>query len=226
MPPLESVLTEYSESFHHVIPYELQHGAAYLFNLTREQPDFASITPSNLAANIQRTEQLLKIHHADLGIGRYAELRNIYPSEQYQSRNLHLGIDLSIAVNTPIYTPLDGRVHSYNNNQQAGDYGPTLILEHSLNKIKFYTLYGHLSLASIEHCSEKQIVTKGQQIATAGDSNINGGWPTHLHFQIISDINGYHGDYPGVCSQQESEYFLANCPNPNLILNIAALKEQ
>jgi murein DD-endopeptidase MepM/ murein hydrolase activator NlpD len=41
-------------------------------------------------------------------------------------------------------------VHSFNYNTGLGDYGPTIILEHKIEDHKFYTLYGHLSLESID----------------------------------------------------------------------------
>ncbi len=48
----------------------------------------------------------------------------------------------------------------------------------------------------------------------------NGDWPPHLHFQIISEIGEYKGDFPGVSSVENREYFLRICPDPNLILRI------
>jgi hypothetical protein len=38
---------------------------------------------------------------------------------------------------------LDGRVHSFQNNDSLGNYGPTIILEHQVEDLTFYTLYGH-----------------------------------------------------------------------------------
>ena len=34
----------------------------------------------------------------------------------------------------------------------------------------------------------------------------------------------YRGDYPGVCAPSERERWLAQCPDPTLLLRIAALK--
>jgi len=48
----------------------------------------------------------------------------------------------------------------------------------------------------------------------------NGQWPPHLHFQIIVDMEDWIGDYPGVCKLSEREKFLANCPDPDIILQM------
>jgi hypothetical protein len=41
-----------------------------------------------------------------------------------------------------------------------------------------------------------------------------------LHFQIIEEISNTFGDYPGVCSKSDLDYYLKNCPDPNLLLKI------
>jgi murein DD-endopeptidase MepM/ murein hydrolase activator NlpD len=109
-------------------------------------------------------------------------------------------------------------VHSYKNNNNLGDYGPTIILEHKISNTKFYTLYGHLSLASITSLKIGQKFVKGEQIATLGNISVNGDYPPHLHFQIIRDIQDSFGDYPGVCSKKDLEFYIRNCPDPNLLL--------
>lgn len=165
--------------------------------------------------------------NAKVAFGGYIETRNIYQRSNYfknlnpqTERNIHLGLDLWIAAETPIYSPLDGIVHSFKNNTNFGDYGPTIILEHKIEYIGFYTLYGHLSLASIENLTIGQKFKQGDQIATLGDATVNGDYPPHLHFQIIKDLQGYVGDYPGVCSKQDLEFFRDNCPDPNLLLKL------
>ncbi|HEY0058043.1 MAG TPA: peptidoglycan DD-metalloendopeptidase family protein, partial [Flavisolibacter sp.] len=132
----------------------------------------------------------------------------------------HLGVDIWGPAGVPVYAPLPGTVHSFAFNDAFGDYGATLILEHELEGIIFYTLYGHLSLHSIEDKQEGETVEKGQWIAAFGEPAENGQWPPHLHFQIIQDLGAYRGDYPGVCAVSEKEVYLANCPDPDLVLNM------
>jgi len=57
-------------------------------------------------------------------------------------------------------------------------------------------------------------------IAHFGEPNENGHWPPHLHFQIILDMELKQGDYPGVCKYSERQKYLANCPDPDFILQM------
>ena len=137
-----------------------------------------------------------------------------------EPRRLHLGVDIWGPAGTPIYAPLEGTVHSFAFNDAYGDYGATLILQHELDGVIFHTLYGHLSLHSIEDKREGQDIAKGDWIAAFGEPAENGQWPPHLHFQVIQDMRGMKGDFPGVCKFSERETYLANGPDADLILGM------
>lgn len=165
--------------------------------------------------------------NAVVAFGGYTETRNIYQRSEHfnqlnldTERNIHLGMDLWLDEGSSIYSPLDATVHSFKNNQNFGDYGPTIILKHRLEDVVFYTLYGHLSLDSIGNLREGQLFRQGERIGSLGDASVNGDYPPHLHFQIIRNIGDALGDYPGVCSRKDLEFYLENCPDPNLLLKI------
>ncbi len=168
----------------------------------------------------------LKKNNAKVAFGGYIEGRNIYQRSpifrngQYPERNIHIGLDLWIEAGTPVLAALDGKIHSFKNNVALGDYGPTIILEHEIENQKFYTLYGHLSLESIEGISIGQFFKKGEYLASIGNSEVNGDYAPHLHFQIIKNIENYWGDYPGVCNTNDLNFYIENCPDPNLLLKI------
>ncbi|CAF0773244.1 unnamed protein product [Adineta steineri] len=155
-------------------------------------------------------------------LGGYGEERNIYSQGAQFAENdrcIHLGVDITLKANTLIYAPLAGRIHSFQNNDKPFDYGPTIILEHDLDKnIHFYTLYGHLSLISLENLTVGQSFEPGQLVGYIGSKSENGGWSPHLHFQIISDMDNMKGDYPGVASKIDALTMLHKCPDPQLIL--------
>lgn len=146
--------------------------------------------------------------------------RSAFTIESPEPRRLHLGIDIWGAAGTPIFAPLGGMIHSFAFNDHFGDYGATLILLHQLDGFPFYTLYGHVCLKDIENISTGQYVTRGQKIAHFGLPHENGHWPPHLHFQLILDMGLYDGDYPGVCRYSEREYYLNNCPDPDVVLQM------
>ena len=172
--------------------------------------------------------QQLNKANARYGIGGYAEHRTVYriskvfdatePGEE--ARRLHLGTDIWGKPKTAVMAPLDGIVHSFAFNNQFGDYGATIILSHLLDGFSFYTLYGHLSFNSIKNIEEGNRIEKGDLLAEFGIPAENGSWPPHLHFQIILDIGEWKGDYPGVCKFTEREKWLANSPDPDLIIQL------
>ncbi len=169
----------------------------------------------------------IKKNNAKAAFGGYLEHRGIYKRSTYfneqnpkTERDIHLGLDLWIEANTPVFSPLDGKIHSFKNNTNYGDYGPTIILQHQIDAFEFYSLYGHLSLESIENLKIGTYVKQGQQIALLGSAEVNGDYPPHLHFQIIKDIQDYEGDYPGVSNQLDLEFYKVNCPDPNLLLGL------
>ena len=61
-------------------------------------------------------------------------------------------------------------------------------------------------------------MSKNNQIATLGNADENGHWPPHLHFQLMFDMEGKQGDYPGVAKFSEKEIWQKNIPDPGLIL--------
>ena len=164
---------------------------------------------------------------AKVAYGGYNEKRTLYQrsvifkSESTpSSRNIHIGLDLWCEAGTSVLAALDGTVHSYKDNEGFGNYGPTIILEHIVGDSTFYTLYGHLSRDSIKNLSFGQIVEAGDKIGTLGSRRVNGDYAPHLHFQVIKDMQGFTGDYPGVAASDKLDFYLENCPDPNLLLKI------
>ena len=171
-------------------------------------------------------ENHLRKNNSKVAFGGYNEERNLYKSslifndEEKEERSIHIGMDLWIKAGTPVLAALDGIVYGFDFNAGKGNYGPTIILKHRIENQSFYTLYGHLSVESIENIEIGTLFKKGQQLATLGDAAVNGGYSPHLHFQIIKNIGENFSDYPGVCNKKDLDFYLKNCPNPNLLLKI------
>lgn len=175
--------------------------------------------PDDIEAAITWFENYRNKKGAKFLYGGYREVRSLYNNfslfnKEGNLRNLHLGIDIWGDAGTQIYTPWGGMVHSYKYNSNPGDYGSTIILQHQVETINFYTLYGHLSIKSLENVELGRFVTRGVPFAQLGEAEENGGYPPHLHFQIILDMGINEGDYPGVCSLAEAQGYLQNSPNP------------
>ena len=80
-----------------------------------------------------------------------------------------------------------------------------------------------MSLESLGGLKPGKTIRKGEVFASIGDINVNGGWPPHLHFQIITDLMGGSGNFPGVARPSQQQVWKSICPDPNLILRIPGL---
>ncbi len=166
-----------------------------------------------------------------ISIGRYDEPRLLYVSPLFatgprvtdEHRTIHIGLDLFAVAGTPVYAPLDGVVHAFNDNNAIQDYGPVIILAHATDDgTPFFTLYGHLSRESLAGLAVGQRIMAGQQFATMGTAEVNVGWTPHLHLQIITDLLGLDTDFPGVARPSQRPIWTALCPDPNLLARVPA----
>jgi 4-aminobutyrate aminotransferase-like enzyme/Ser/Thr protein kinase RdoA (MazF antagonist) len=166
-----------------------------------------------------------------VGIGRYDEPRLLYTSQLFggssnptdERRSIHLGLDLFVEPGTRLYAPLAGVVHTLANNASPLDYGPVVILRHATaDGQQFFTLYGHLSTDTLGQLQVGQAIAKGQQFARVGTAQENGGWPPHLHSQVILDLLDRGANFPGVARASERAVWTSLSPDPNLLLGIPA----
>ena len=224
MAPFENLITQLTDV--KVIAPGISYADYVAIDLSDKNPDLNKELLSDAAAFENYIENYLSKKNALVAFGGYNEIRNLYKrstifnGEDFDERNIHIGLDLWIKEGTDVVAALQGTVHSFNFNNSLGDYGPTIILEHQLEDVQFYTLYGHLSLESISNLEIGNQFQKGEKIGTLGNASVNGGYSPHLHFQIIKNIDQNSGDYPGVCSKNKLAYYLENCPDPNLLLKI------
>ena len=191
----------------------------------------SELTPE-LIQDPMRCKEYLEQHcnqnKAQLAYGGYLENRDLYAKNDLfqgsEARCIHLGVDFWCDDTHHVLAPFSGRIHSFANNAAAGDYGPTLILEHrkdwSITPFEGYTLYGHLALESMAAWQIGQPVDVGESLARLGSACENGGYAPHLHFQLILDLQQQEGDYPGVCTTSQIEFYTSNCPDPLPLLGL------
>lgn len=219
---LHNLLLHYRHTLHPVLAFN---------------PDTDKLLPLDFtAANTELNEDIItytkhfawhinqKLEGYRYGIGGYNEDRILYKRSKHfdgkEPRTIHLGIDIWAAAGTKVYAPLGGVVHSVAFNNNFGDYGATIILQHQIDGITFHTLYGHVSVKDLAALQPGKFISRGELMAHFGEPSENGDWPPHLHFQIIEDMECKEGDYPGVCSVSERERYLTNCPDADLVLNM------
>ena len=98
---------------------------------------------------------------------------NGFITQGIDTLNSHNGIDIISYKGDKIKSALDGIVIFSGDNR---DLGNLLIISHSYN---YFTLYGHCDSIFVE---QREIVRKGQMIATVGESGET--TAPHLHFEI------------------------------------------
>lgn len=151
-------------------------------------------------------------------IGRYNEKRpNMYNAELFDGkRDIHMGLDFWVPPGTPVHAFAGGTVLFLRDNDNPGDYGPTIVTQHSVGDVILYALFGHLNCASLDHVRTGMLLHRGDVFAEVGNESENGGWIPHLHFQL-SWIRPDQPDMPGVVSGEEHSDALKRYPDPQLV---------
>lgn len=243
---LENVLKKNRQQFRSVVDFSAATDKLLQLDFTETNKELTSALIEDTAAFSQYVNNKLASANAKYGIGGYNEDRVLYKRSKHfetawsskvssiggdlpagqaglegaETRSIHLGIDIWGNAGIKVYVPIGGTVHSFAFNDNFGDYGATIVLQHQLDTIEFHTLYGHVSLKDLVPLQEGKYMSRGELLGHFGEPSENGDWPPHLHFQIIEDMRLNEGDYPGVCTNSEKEKYLINCPDADLILDM------
>jgi len=194
-------------------------------NLSLEKVELSNTSEFN-----QFVFEQLKSQGKTFGVGGYLEHRAIYrrsgmfATAEEDFRNIHLGVDIWTEAGAPVFLPFPGKVFGLQDNSGFGNYGSTIILEHEISGRKLFSLYGHLTLTDLEKLRIGQEIDAGEIFCHVGPFPENGDWPPHLHFQLMWNLEGNVGDYPGVCSKRDLSRYVENCPDPNFMLKSKVLK--
>lgn len=190
--------------------------------------DLASGDPSaNRAGPLTaRIRAQLAASAAPIGYGGWGEARALYTEAAFQpgrlgeeARSIHLGVDISAPVGSPLYAPHAGIVHAVEAAPSEQDYGHLLVLRHQTDEGEaFYSLYGHLDHEVLGRWQLGQSVAAGQCIGHIGSVADNGGWWPHVHVQLILDLLDGPANFDGACRPSEQATWLALCPDPAALL--------
>ena len=186
--------------------------------------DPAENAPAALERRVQRR---LTEHRATIGVGGYDEARLIYawPNEPaaIEPRTIHIGLDLSLASGSPLYAPLDGTVHAFENAAGHHDYGPVIVLRHltdDAEPVEFFSLYGHLSVDSLSGLRVGQRIAQGTEFGRIGSAPTNGDWWAHVHVQLVTDMLDVPCNVDGAVRASQRRVWKSLSPDPNLLLGI------
>ena len=222
---INALLAKHQSEFAQVVDFNPAQEKIIGLDFTADNSELSFDVVSDTTLFSPYIDSVLNENNAKFGVGGYLEHRTVYARSKHfdteagEPRRLHLGVDIWGKVNTPVYAFMDAKVHSFAFNNNFGDYGATIILEHQLENETFFSLYGHLSLKNLEELLEGKFIKKGEVFCDFGKAEENGFWPAHLHFQLMCDMEGKKGDYFGVGKFSEKNIWEQKLPNPNLILN-------
>ena len=206
-----------SQKFQKIKQPDLRIGSLFLGNFSSYQ---------NTIEFSNKIQQLKEKNLDTLLAAGYLEPRPVYSTDAFkiegnsgpEYRMYHPGIDCWIDKQTPVHAICDGEIFNFADNSIEKDYGPPIILKHTINEdFVFFTLYGHLIKKSLDSLKIGTQIKKGDHIAFIGSETENGNWPPHLHFQMMFDVLGYETNFPGVCSPSQLPVWSSLCPDPNLL---------
>ena len=222
--PISEVLEKNQQAIQPLMRLGVKPGDIVEMDFTSNNASLKNLDVSDTGQFVKYMESLLE-DYKKIGVGGYGEDRWIYRRStlfdgEKESRSIHLGVDIWVPDGTKVYAPLDATVHSFDNNDNYGDYGATIILTHRLDGVEFHTLYGHLGTSSLDGLYKGKEINGGSAFASVGPPEENGHWPPHLHFQLIADMLGREGDFFGVAPPSEKQFFMDLCPNPGWLMQI------
>ena len=226
---VRSWLASRTATFAPVLDVDLRTATSVVLDLSVASPLVSGDPNENTEPKLTpRIDGVMRDAEVRVAIGRYDEPRLLYTAPFFggadaagERRTVHIGLDLFAPPGTPVHAPLDGVVHAFADNAVPQDYGPVIILRHEMDDGDgFYTLYGHLSRASLHGLVVGRRIAHGEHFATLGAPNENVGWTPHLHLQIITDLLGLDTDFPGVAPASQRAVWRSLSPDPNLLVGV------
>lgn len=196
-------------------------GDPYLFDFSSHNPKTLTYDTANFQAfNTSIFEELAQSSHS-WGIGRYLEERKnllrAYPNIIEEQRYYHLGLDIIVPYDTPLFAPLEAEVFALGKETKIGNYGCYVMLKHEVKDVPFYSFYGHLKTPHLVAMGET--IKAGQEFARIGKESDSGGWFCHTHLQILTQeaVDEGYTDWGYTSSEfihRVEHYF----PSPYLLL--------
>ncbi len=100
----------------------------------------------------------------------------------------HGGVDFAAPIGTPVYAAHSGTVVNVWPNGAMDKYGRAIVIKHDQPADAPYSLYAHLSAATV---AKGERVSQGQRIGSVGTtaasrSDASRTVPAHLHFELLS----------------------------------------
>ena len=134
---------------HKITPFDFSKSEHLWLDFTAANQELKSVDLRSSEAFNGYVFNKIKSEGKIVGVGGYLENRAVYHRSEHfngtkEPRTIHLGLDIWAEAFTPIFAPTNSVIHSFQNNDNFGDYGPTIILEHLPN-----TVYTDISVVDL-----------------------------------------------------------------------------
>lgn len=142
-----------------------------------------------------------------------------FPQMQEEQRFYHLGIDVIAPKRSALHAPIDGRVYEVGYEEEPGNYGGYIVLEHQdADSSPFFCLYGHLNRETLPDIGTE--FSRGNVMSELGDKDSNGEWFIHTHLQVFTRQAVEEGwIHRGYCREDQLSSIAKYCPDPQFLLN-------
>ena len=192
-------------------------GDPYVADLSVASPLLQDLDPRDQKRFQVRLEEKMGTRY-QWGFSPYLERRDTLladcPQMVAEKRFIHLGLDVIVALGTPLHAPLDSEVYISGYESGEGNYGGYVLLKHASPYFEtFYSLYGHLARQHLP--TPGQRFSAGEIFARIGDFHENGNWFHHTHLQVITQ-KGLDQGYlsKGYCAESDLADINTLCPSP------------
>jgi murein DD-endopeptidase MepM/ murein hydrolase activator NlpD len=206
----------YNEKIEHRPVFTGLRGDPYVADLSPQSPLLTGI-------DMRDQERFQRILEGQMG-GKYRwgfspylerrdTLLNDCPQMVADQRFIHLGLDVIVALGTPLHAPLDATVAEAGYESGEGNYGGFVLLKHGSEVFEtFYSFYGHLCKDRLPTVGKRY--PAGAVFAEIGGFHENGNWFYHTHIQVITQ-KGLEQGYlsKGYCSQADLAKMNDLCPS-------------
>ena len=207
----------YSDKIAHCAVFSGLQGDPYVADLSPASPLLKDIDVRDQEKLQDRLDRAMGSRYR-WGFSPYLERRDLLlkdcPQMVAEQRFIHLGLDVIVALGTPLHAPLDAVVEDSGYESGEGNYGGYVLLKHAAPGFDtFYSFYGHLCKSRLPRAG--QTFGAGERFAEIGDFHENGHWFYHTHIQVITRqglARGYVSK--GYCAEKDLAAIDALCPSP------------
>ena len=112
-----NILKEIRDNIAQVVPFDLNKDNLLIFDFTESNSELKNVDISDTEQFTEYTFNLMRQNKTPVAIGRYNEDRVIYKRSSLfdgqEARSIHIAIDIWAEATTPIFSPLPGKIHSF-----------------------------------------------------------------------------------------------------------------